>query len=426
MIIKAQASALFIVAGLLLAACGGQPESSTTGEAAAEPAGEDVANDVSQTSESTANDVPADAGACTDPFRDADIRFSPDQWPDTDFCQTTIDYNEVLGLLPPDRIKPIYEPEFASIADADDRIADQEPVVVFVEGDEARAYPLAIMTWHEIVNDEVGGRPVAVTFCPLCNAAIVFDRTVDGQVHTFGTSGNLRNSDLIMWDHETHSWWQQFTGGAIVGEMTGVQLDFLPSHLASWAEFKAAYPDGVALLPLSGYPVRYGTNPYEGYDTDPSLGGDGSPFAYQGIVDRRLLSVERVLGVVAGGEAVAYPFTALAEAGVIEDTVGGQPVVVFHQPGQVSALDAAIIELSTEVGSAAAYNSTVDGETLTFAYNDGVIIDTQTGSQWNIFGQATSGPMEGTQLDQILAYPHFWFAWAAFQPETTVWGEETS
>ena len=150
--------------------------------------------------------------------------------------------------------------------EADDYVEDQEPVVVFEANGEAKAYPLQILTWHEIVNDEVGGLPVSVTYCPLCNSAVAFDRRLGGVVYDFGTSGNLRNSDLIMWDRQTESWWQQLTGEAIVGELAGKTLTFLPAALVSYGDFKQANPEGLVLSRETGYPRDYGSNPYTGYD----------------------------------------------------------------------------------------------------------------------------------------------------------------
>jgi hypothetical protein len=341
------------------------------------------------------------------------LQFNSNFWPETDFSRHTIDYGEVVGLLRADQIAPIDEPRFESVADADGRIADQEPVIAFEYNGDARAYPLAIMTWHEIANDVVGGKPVAVTYCPLCNSAIVFDRTVNGQELTFGTTGNLRNSDLVMWDRQTSSWWQQFTGEGIVGELAGTQLEMLPSQVVSWADFKEAFPDGLAIIPpaLRGY----GQNPYAGYDTN------GDPFAFTGEIDNRLFPVERVLGVFVGGKPIAYPFETLSEQGVINDSNNDEDIVIFFQPGQVSALDAASIENSREVGSAAAYSPFLDGERLTFSFDEGVITDDQTGSRWNVFGQAVEGELVGAELEPLLGFPHFWFAWAAFQPETEIW-----
>ena len=181
------------------------------------------------------------------------------------------------------------------------------PVVALRVNGEARAYPLQILTYHEIVNDVIGGRPVAVTFCPLCNSSVVFDREVFGSVLRFGVSGNLRNSDLIMWDDVTETWWQQLTGEGLVGHLAGVNLNFVPSQLIAFDEFKAAYPNGQVLSRDTGVPRPYGRNPYSGYDTT-----EGRPFLFQGRMDDRLRATERVVAVDVGGESAAYPFTELS------------------------------------------------------------------------------------------------------------------
>ncbi len=162
-------------------------------------------------------------------------RISTRGW-ETDFSRHSVPYSEISsGGVPRDGIPPLDDPKFITPEQADQWLGDAEPVISFEINGEARAYPLQILSWHEVVNDEVGGVPVVATLCPLCNSAIVFDRTLDGVVHDFGVSGNLRNSDLIMWDRQTESWWQQFTGEAIVGELTGKKLTFLPASIISWA-----------------------------------------------------------------------------------------------------------------------------------------------------------------------------------------------
>lgn len=403
-------------------------ESAESEEAASES--ESAAADEEEPAAQADSHSPAD---CEDPFAGVEnIRFSADIWNaerisrfvgpelvdpssnlETNFCKHSIDYSEILsGGPPPDGIPPIDDPNFDSIATGDEWLADVQPVISLVVGDEARAYPLAILTRHEIVNDEIGGMPVAVTFCPLCNTGVVYNREVNGQVLRFGVSGNLRNSDLVMWDNKTLSWWQQFTGQAIVGEMTGTQLEVVPAQMVAWKDFKEAYPEGV-VLSNNGRP--YGQNPYAGYDSS------SQPFLYRGEPDPRLPALQRVLGYQSGETAKAYPLPMIAEEGVIEDTINGQDVVIFYAPGQVSALDKGVIEDSKEVGSAAMFSPVVDGETLTFSYNDGVITDDQTGSQWNIFGEAISGELEGTQLEKIQGRVDFWFAWAAFWPDTEVY-----
>ena len=183
----------------------------------------------------------------------------------TNFALSLVPYEDILsGGVVRDGIPPIDEPKFVAPADADAWLAGREPVIALSLGGEQRAYPLQILTQHEIVNDVVGGRPVAVTFCPLCNSSVVFDREVFGAILRFGVSGNLHNSDLIMWDNLTESWWQQLTGEGIVGELAGVRLQALPSQLIAYDEFKAAFPQGLVLSRDTGFARRYGLNPYAG------------------------------------------------------------------------------------------------------------------------------------------------------------------
>ncbi len=348
---------------------------------------------------------------CPPPARVGFLSF----WDTTDFCQHTVPLDEIIsGGPPPDGIPPIDDPQFQSLEDAWGWLQPQSPVIAFELDGDARAYPLGILTRHEIVNDEVGGVPVAVTFCPLRNSAVVFDRRVAGETYRFGVSGNLRNSDLVMWDDVTKSWWQQFTGEGIVGVHAGDQLEILPSLVVGFGEFARQYPDGRVLSPVRGQ----GTNPYVNYDSN------SFPFLFEGEIDKRLFATERVLGVQLGGEAVAYPFPALGETPVINDMIGDFAVVAFWQPGAASALDAAVIDESRDVGMAALYDRTLNDRVLTFSLNaDGQPVDDQTGSVWNVFGTAVEGELAGSQLRQHLAFPHFWFAWAAFRPDTRIWGE---
>jgi hypothetical protein len=356
--------------------------------------------------------------SCDDP--PVDVSNLQRVWDKTDFCTYEPGvFDEIIsGGVPRDGIPPIDNPEFDPVDTARDWLQPQSPVVAFSLNGIARAYPLAIMTRHEIVNDIVEGEPVAVTFCPLCNSAIVFERTVDDQVFRFGVSGLLRNSDLIMWDDVTQSWWQQFTGTGIVGQYTGHQLTILPSQVVGFGAFAEQYPDGEVLSPGSR---TYGSNPYVGYDSS------DSPFLFRGPVDDRLFATSRVLAGVIDGIPVAYPFETLENVGVINDTVGSQDVVAFWQPGATSALDRSDIDSSEDVGMAALYDRTLDGRVLTFTRDaDSVIHDEQTGSVWNVFGTATEGELAGQQLRQRLAFPHFWFAWAAFQPDTLIYGYEAA
>jgi len=336
-------------------------------------------------------------------------------WDLMDVCksQEGVFYEIISGGVGRDGIPPIDNPQFDDLATADQWLQGASPVIALEIDGVARAYPLAILTRHEIANDVINEVPVAVTFCPLCNSAIVFDRRVDSDILRFGVSGLLRNSDLIMWDDVTQTLWQQLTGEGIVGTHTGRLLDIVPSQLVGYGAFKAQYPQGQVLSTGGRF---YGSNPYVNYDSSPR------PFLFMGALDDRLLATERVLGATVDGVSVAYPFGVLAEQGVINDRVAETDVVAFWQPGAFSALDAASIDLSRDVGMAALFERIVEGSTLTFEWVDGDIIDAETGSNWNIFGTAVSGDLTGQQLRQLNAFPHFWFAWAAFYPDTLLYG----
>jgi hypothetical protein len=262
----------------------------------------------------------------------------------------------------------------------------------------------------------VGDVPVIVTFCPLCNAAITFERRLDGQVYELGTSGLLRNSDLVMYDRTTESLWQQLTGEAIVGDMVGQRLTFLSSSIVSFADFRQAYADGVVLSRDTGFGRSYGRNPYAGYDT---IGQ--SPFLFDGELDGRLPAMERVITVSVDGVDVAYPLSVLSEVHVIDDTQGGVDLVVWQLPGTSSALGASVIAEGEDVGATGIFDPNLDGQKLSFKFEDGAIVDEETGSTWNVLGQAVDGPLAGESLAPIVHGNHFWFAWAAFKPDTIVY-----
>lgn len=333
----------------------------------------------------------------------------------TDFTRYTINFDDMLvGNPARDAIPAINEPQFITQQSAD-WLADNEPVVALEINGHARAYPLQILMWHEIANDTVCDVPVAVTFCPLCNSAIVFDSRVGDEVYDFGVSGLLINSDLVMYDRTTESLWQQFTGEGIVGDHAGDQLSFIPSSLISFADFKELYPDGIVLSRETGYRRQYGTNPYAGYDSTTR------PFLYRGDIDPRLNTMARVVGIVYDGEAVAYPYAELS-GDVVNDTVAGRDLVIFHVFGTASALDTNRIPDGEDVGATAVFNRNLDGEVLTFSIDaDGEIVDDQTGSIWNLAGVAVSGDLEGSELEELIHTDHFWFSWAAFYPGTAVY-----
>jgi hypothetical protein len=283
------------------------------------------------------------------------------------------------GGPPRDGIPPVDRPIFETVAEADEWLGRREPVIELDVSGDVRAYPLQILIWHEIANDQVGGVPVAVTFCPLCNTTIVFDRRLDGRLLDFGTTGNLRNSDLVMYDRQTESWWQQFSGEAVVGRLAGARLRAVPARIVAWEDFAARHPRGKVLTRETGFDRPYGQNPYAGYDSV-----DAPPFfPAANSDDDRLPPKERVVFFERGGKAFAVRFSALAERKQIELDAGGEELVVSWTPGTASALDADAIADGREVGAAEV--RTPQGELVVF--------DTP-----------------------------FWFAVAAFRPDVTIVG----
>ncbi len=269
----------------------------------------------------------------------ASPEFWRSEWPNTDFEQTSVEsWVEILSGGPPkDGIPALDNPAFVSVAEKSG-LTPREPVItVEIEGAAPRAYPIRYLTWHEIVNDEVAGIPVAVTFCPLCNSGITFDRRTDAGVLSFGVSGKLRNSDMVMYDRETESWWQQAVGQAIVGALTGTELATLPTWMESWESFATRNPDGVVMAE-PGFPRSYGSNPYTSYDSS------ARPFLYSGEMPPH--DIPPLVRVVRVGDK-AWPLTRLAETGAITEA----GVTLTWDEGQASALDTRQIGAGKEVGN---------------------------------------------------------------------------
>ena len=342
-----------------------------------------------------------------------------DDWR-TDFSKIVIPLDEIVSGGPPkDGIPAIDDPRFVSVRDADHWLDDREPVVVLDIGGEARAYPLQILMWHEIVNDVVAGIPITITFCPLCNTALSFDRRFDGRVLDFGTTGRLRHSDLVMYDRQTETWWQQATGQGLIGEYAGEYLELVASPLVSWATFKDTHPDGEVLSRETGHQRSYGQNPYVRYD---ELNSDPYRSFFRPNVDRQLPAKERVVALATDTEARAYTFSTLRDARVLHDEFAGRDIVIFWVPGTASALDASTISDGRDVGASGVFDSRIGDRTLTFEPTEdpNLFVDTQTGSHWNILGKAMDGELAGQQLEPVAHGNHFWFAWAVFRPDTKI------
>ncbi len=334
----------------------------------------------------------------------------------TDFSRSTVPFDSIISGGPPkDGIPAIDSPSFLSPQEADKWIEDSEPVLLLRYRGAVRVYPLQILMFHEIVNDRIDGRSVAVTYCPLCNTGIAFHGEIDGRELDFGTTGRLRYSNLIMYDRQSETWWQQASGEGIVGQYAGRSLELLPVTLLSWGEIleqrgRGFYEQARVLSRDTGYSKPYGTNPYRGYDSRKS------PFLYRGPeIDESQQPMERVLSVQIDSEEKSYTYSRLQDEKVVHDTLAGREIVLFWQPGTSSALDESKISEGNDVGSVGAYFPRAAGETLDFYYDGSNIRDRSTGSVWSISGIATDGELEGTQLDSPVAVNHFWFSWNAFR-----------
>ena len=330
-----------------------------------------------------------------------------------------VNVSELDTLLPPDSIQAIDDPQFEAASQALDMASEERVIGIEING-EARAYPLTILSSHEIVNDVVGGESLAVTWCPLCYSALVFSRQVDDRPLTFGVSGQLLQNTLIMFDRETGSLWSQLYGGAIDGELNGRPLAVFPSVLTTWEAWLAQHPEGQVLskqLTCDQFECgTYASNPRGSYAVDPYasyyLSSD------EGVVNRQIprddfnaSPKERVLGVRLEGAARAYPFTVLSEQRVINDEIAGVPVLIWFDP-------------ATQTG--AAYRREVDGRILTFQSDTddlAYVRDVESNSRWNgASGEGENGRYHGARLTPLISTPAFEFGWTSYFPESDLYG----
>jgi hypothetical protein len=325
-----------------------------------------------------------------------------------------IDPTELIDAASFDGIPSVNDPVVVPAARADGPLSDTEQVMLVVNGGVARAYPVRSLIRHEIVNDVVGGLPVAVTWCPLCNTGITFDRRVDGRAEVFGVSGGLYRSALVMFDRRTTSLWPQPLGQAVLGPLLGEELAVVPSALLPWSEARDAHA-GLEVVLGSEDELEQTTNPYDGYDVS------GDPFLFRGQTDDRLPAFVRVAGVTFDGVSQAWSYDLLRRRRTVDATVGQQPLVVLWAPGSASPLETDDVREGRDVGSTGVYDPRVDGRSLTFrASGRTQFSDRETGSRWSLAGLAVEGPLKGTRLSALPHQDAFWFAWAAFQPDTAL------
>ena len=310
--------------------------------------------------------------------------------------------NVVSGGPGKDGIPAIDRPRFLPAADAR-FLRDEDVVFGIVYRGQVRAYPQLILVWHEIVNDVFAGRRASVTYCPLTGSVVAFEgRALNGRPLTFGTTGNLVNSNLLMYDRVTNSDWPQLFGTAILGPQTGTTLTEVPLVWTTWGRWRTVHPDTVVLSTNTGYVRNYGSDPYGSYTPLGGYYASGGPFFAVIAHSARLPAKEVVVGVKAGERRVAIRKRALQRARVLELQAGPKPLLAVWDD-----------RLST----GRVFVREARGRRL--AFKPGELRDT-TGSAWNQTGSAVSGPLTGTQLPPADFLDAMWFGWYAFYPNTTL------
>ena len=306
-----------------------------------------------------------------------------------------------------DHIKPIYEPKYEGIEGG--RWSGEDDLVigyVSEKSGDAYAYPVKMLNLHEIVNDVIDGEPVLISYCPLCVSGVVYSRELDGQVLLFGNTSALYESDLVMYDHETGSYWFQVLGEAIVGPLSGSRLRLLPSRTITWGAWKSLYPDtlilsrDLGLLPSTVRGSPYDRDPFEGYQDYVNGGRFAFPVSPEKL-DDRLGPGDIVFAVQVGDIHRAYSLSEKPDQ-VINDLVDGEPILVVARD---------------KGPTAAAYERTLSGLRLTFSFVEGVLQDEETLSLWDDGGRAISGSLAGSQLDRVPSRTSFWFSLVGSLPE---------
>jgi len=332
------------------------------------------------------------------------------RWP-----ELLVDRNEIVsGGPPPDGIPSIDNPQFDAVSKID-WLDEREPVAVVTLGDSTRIYPLQVLIWHEIVNDEIDGQPIVVTYCPLCNSVVAFEGHVDGLALDFGTSGALYRSALVMYDRQTESLWTHFDGRSVVGELIGTQLGHVPAATFSWVDASTSYPDALVLNRDTGVDAPYGESPYPNYEAWVVPERNHGPGA-----DGRLGEQQRVVGLGVLDSFIAIDGELLRKERVVKVDFDGRPVVVVWKPGTTSAIDGERIGDGLDAGATGVFAAVVDGQPTSFVVSPdrNAFVDEATGSTWTVAGEAIAGPLAGTRLEPVVHLDTFWFAWVRYHPNT--------
>lgn len=309
----------------------------------------------------------------------------------------------------------------------DQFLFNKEPVIAVEINGEAKAYPLSVLRYYEILNDVAGGVPILLTYCSLCNSAIAFDRRLNyagvDHVLDFVYPKIVRQSNMVVKDKQTNTLWQQFDGNAVVGNLSGTTLKQAPFVLMSYQDFFINYPKGKILTPESDPKMQF----YKGYLMNPDVGYadlNREPHFFTLKPDPRLAPKEPVIVLKLKDQFFVYPFSSLSKENTLRDNPGGVDIVIFYNPSMVSILDKELIRESKEIGYAIAYSPIVKGKTLKFLKIENGFKDTKTSSVWNMMGKCTEGKLKGEKLQEIPYTQTFAFTILAFHPNAVVFGKK--
>lgn len=412
---------------LVLAACSsGGDESDTADDGASnaasvstatEPASPTLTPTPIQTATTVELDAQPEAAApSTEAVATVEPTPTPDVGPDGLYTEAQISesgtqylipwQNVFSGGVPRDGIPSIDDPLFADKSTWNGFDFREDGLVIGVEVDGIRrAYPFQVIVWHEIVNDTINGKPILISYCPLCGSAIAFERTVDGEPTEFGVSGLLYNSDLLMYDRTHESLWSQINGSAVVGDQVGKRLEYYPAEIMTWEDWRKTYPGSEVLTTETGAARDYSRDPYENYYFDESLlfPVNRTSEIYDAVHTKSEVTGIEVKGPIYG----AFLDRDVREVGRVNEVVGDTPVLVLADP--------------TAGENIVVFDRRVEGEELTFELDEIGLTDNETGSRWSFDGLALEGPLAGAQLSAIIPVKGFWFGWVAFHPMTTLW-----
>jgi hypothetical protein len=336
----------------------------------------------------------------------------------TNTTKKSIELDELLVVGTVEKTLSIDFPEFLDFSKADKAYLPNEPVLVVEIKGETKAYPLSILIYHQVINDEIKYIPFCVTFCTTTNSVLVYNRRYSHNdkeyMLKFGSSGMYRKGNMVLFDRNTETWWQQLTGEAIVGEMHGKTLERYPSVILPYKEYKTNYPNGIVLNPKTGFKHKYGETSLPNYENKIR------PLYITDSVDLRINPMEKIVVTSFNENAKVYPLSKVLNEAVINDNQNDSAIVIFYKKGMLSVLDKEKLSEANDNGIVTVFSRKLNEQTLEFYQENGRFYDKQTNSEWNISGWCVEGELKNQQLKKVPYFTPFSFVWFGFNPKSIV------